>query len=61
MHEATQRTESARKQAKHREGVAHQLKAIRAEIQDLRSDVHEVLAAKMILKSLVKSESDYAD
>jgi hypothetical protein len=41
---------------RHRAGVATQLREIRSTLEDLRRDVREVLAAKMVRKSITNSE-----
>jgi hypothetical protein len=51
----------AERMAKHRRGVKAELIEIRSTLEDLRRDVREVLAAKMVRKSVVTSEERNAD
>jgi hypothetical protein len=53
--------QSCRTPAAHRAGVATQLKEIRAEIQDLRVEMRQVVRAALTRKSVANSESRNAD
>jgi hypothetical protein len=46
---------------RHRRGLKAELREIKAAVEDLRADVREVLAARMVRKSISNSESKHAD
>jgi hypothetical protein len=58
MTESTKRNSNAEAQARYRQGVVHQLKAIDAKLDDFRAELHAVLASKLIVKSLSKDHAD---
>ena len=52
---------NAERQARHRRGLKAKLLEIKGAIEDLRADVREVMAARMVRKSISNSESRHAD
>jgi hypothetical protein len=52
----TRATPPAERMAKHRAGVATQLREIKAAVEDLRSDLRAVLATRMVRKSIAAQE-----
>jgi hypothetical protein len=57
----TRATPPAERMAKHRAGVATQLREIKAAVEDLRTEMHEVLATRMVRKSITNSETNHHD
>jgi hypothetical protein len=57
MQQSQKRSPAAEKQARHREGVAHRLKAIDAKLENLRAEMREVLGARMHRKSITKDHA----
>jgi len=55
------RTEPITKYAKHRQGVATQLKSIRATVEDLSAKLDEVISAQLVRKSITMQSNDYGD
>jgi hypothetical protein len=52
---------NAERQAKHRRGLKFELREIRSTLEDLRIEMREALAAKMVRKSIASQESRNAD
>jgi hypothetical protein len=61
MQQSQRRSPAAEKQARYRQGVAHQLKAIDAKLETLRAEVHQVLASNLVRRSISSTESQNAD
>jgi hypothetical protein len=61
MQQSQRRSPAAEKQARYRQGVAHQLKSLDAKIDDLSGKLDAVLAAKLVRKSISNSECHNGD